>query len=404
MDIGIFGLWGMNIPVVTFGGFDYAFSEIGWRLAEQGHKVTIYCRRERYPENCRPRSYKGINLVYVPTIDIKDLSFLTALTNSLIYAFLRQKHDIYLFVNVGSGWHCFITKLLGKKVVLNVDGLDWFRGKWGRHAKFYFKSAANAGLFACDALITDAEAMVDYYKREFGRELEMIAYGAYIENSKDPSLISQFNIRPKEYYLIAGRLVPENNADLIMDAFKKVDTDKKLVIAGDANYDSIFHQKIRNNGDPRVIFTGWINDQDVLKELHCNSYAYLHGHSVGGTNPALLQALGCSNMIVALNTPFNSEVLDNGRYGIQFEGDVEDLRGKLQFVEDNPAKTNKYRQRGPERIREKYNWELITKKYLILLKEVMQGRSDSSRRIILFRIGILLALILVFTFIISKSS
>lgn len=138
------------------------------------------------------------------------------------------------------------------------------------------------------------------------------------------------------------------------------------------------HQNIRNNGDPRVIFTGWINDQDVIKELHCNSYAYLHGHSMGGTNPALLKALGYSNLIVALNTPFNSEVLDNGRYGIQFEGDVEDLRGKLQFVEDNPAKTNKYRQRGPERIREKYNWEQITKTYLNLLKEVMQDRSDSS--------------------------
>jgi len=97
------------------------------------------------------------------------------------------------------------------------------------------------------------------------------------------------------------------------------------------------HQKFRNNGDPHVIFTGWINDQYVIKELHCNSYTYLHGHSVGGTNPALLQALGYSNMINALNTSFNSEVLDNGRYGILFKG-----------VEDNPAKTNKYRQRGPE--------------------------------------------------------
>ena len=109
-------------------------------------------------------------------------------------------------------------------------------------------------------------------------------------------------------------------------------------------------------------------------------------------------------MIVALNTSFKSEVIDNGRNGIQFEGDVEDLRGKLQFVEDNPAKTNKYRQRGPERILEKYNWEQITKKYLNRVKEVMKGRSDSSRRIRLFRIGILLALILVFIFIISKSS
>jgi glycosyltransferase involved in cell wall biosynthesis len=284
---------------------------------------------------------------------------------------------------------------LGKRVILNVDGLDWVRGKWGRIARAYFRSAAHAGLFACDALVTDADAMVDFYVREFNRKLEMIAYGAYIENSEEPSLINKFDVEPEGYYLIASRLVPENHADLIIDAFKGVQTDRKLIIAGDANYDSPFHQKIRNSGDPRVSFTGWINNQSEIKELHCNAYAYLHGHSVGGTNPALLKALGYSNMILALNTPFNSEVLDNGKYGILFEKDVEDLRSKIEFVEHNPTEIDKYRKIGPERIQEKYNWDDIADQYLELMREVINGRSESSSGIRVIQFGLIASILLI---------
>jgi glycosyltransferase involved in cell wall biosynthesis len=306
----------------------------------------------------------------------------------------KQKHDIYLFANVGSGWHCLLVRLFGKRVILNVDGLDWVRGKWGRIARTYFRSAAHAGLFACDALVTDADAMVDFYVKEFNRKLEMIAYGAYIENSKEPSLIKKFDVEPNGYYLIASRLVPENHADLIIEAFKGVQTDRKLIIAGDANYDSPFHQKIRNSGDHRIRFTGWIDNQSEIKELHCNAYAYLHGHSVGGTNPALLKALGYSNMILALNTPFNAEVLDNGKYGILFEKDVEDLRSKIEFVEHNPDEIEEYRHLGPERIQEKYDWDDISDQYLELMQGVNNGRSDSSTNIRKIQIGIMAIIIL----------
>lgn len=389
MNIGIFGLWGMNIGGISFGGFDTAFTEIAWRLAEQGHHVTIYCRRASYPADNRPEAYRGVRLVYVPTIDNKNVSFLIALTGSLFYAFLCGRHDVYLVANVGSGIHCLIARLMGKKVVLNVDGLDWVRAKWGWLAKRYFQVAARAALFACDVLITDADAMVDYYVREYGRKLEMIAYGAYIEDSTEPAIIAQYEVSPMQYYLVASRLVPENNADLIVEAFKEVHTDKKLLIVGSANYDSPFHQKIRNSGDPRVKLTGWINDPRLIKELHCNCYAYIHGHSVGGTNPALLKALGYGNMVLALNTPFNSEVLVNEEYGMLFEKDVQNLKEKILYVETNPEAAILYRRKAPQRVRTAYTWEKISERYLDLLKQVLNGRSDSRERVRLAQAGLL---------------
>jgi glycosyltransferase involved in cell wall biosynthesis len=235
--------------------------------------------------------------------------------------------------------------------------------------------------------------MVDFYVREYGRKLEMIAYGAYIENSEEPSVISQYGVAPMQYYLIASRLVPENNADLIIEAFKRVQTDRKLLIIGSTNYDSPFHQKIHNSGDPRVNFTGWINDQRMIKELHCNCYAYIHGHSVGGTNPALLKALGYSNMVLALNTPFNSEVLVNDKYGILFEKGVENLREKIAFIEENPEAAMAYRLKAPERIRTAYTWEKITAQYVDLLTQVLDGRSDSRQRMRMLQFGLLVALI-----------
>jgi glycosyltransferase involved in cell wall biosynthesis len=393
MDIGIFGLWGMNIPGVSFGGFAHGFTEIAWRLAEQGHQVTIYCRRKNYPLEFRLDTYKNVNLVYIPTIDTKNLSFVTAVTTSLFYALLMAKHDIYMFANVGSGIHCLIARLLGKKVILNVDGLDWVRGKWNRLASLYFQLGARTGLFACDALITDADAMVDFYVQNYDRKLEMIAYGADIEDSEEPTLIAQFGVSPRQYYLIASRLVPENHADLIIDAYKKLDTDRILLIVGDTNYESPFHQRIRNSGDHRVQFTGWIDDQRVIKELHCNCYAYLHGHSVGGTNPALLKALGYSNLILALNTPFNSEVLKRDEFGILFEKDVEDLKGKLEYVEKNSLEVDFYRQKAPQRIQQNYTWERITDQYLNLFTQVIGGRSDSRIRMRNLRLGLLIGLI-----------
>lgn len=364
MDIGFFGLWGMNIPGLSFGGFETVYSEVSSRLADIGHHVTVYSRRECYPEDNRPRHYRGVQIVYVPTLNTKNWSFLTATTSALGYALRHAHHDIYLFANVGSGFHCLIARLLGKRVVLNVDGLDWVRPKWNRFGQTYFKLAAKAALFSCDTLITDADAMVDFYLREFGRKLEMISYGAATEDSKDVSLLEQLQVKPRNYYLVITRLIPDNNVDVIVEAFKRIRTDRQLIIVGDVNYDGEYQRKLRQVDEPRIRFVGRIHSQDLIRELYCHCYAYVHGHSVGGTNPALLRALGYGAAVLALKTVFNAEVLSEARYGILWEKSADDLAAKLQDLEDDPQKAIELRVRGPERIRQGYTWEYVTKSML----------------------------------------
>jgi glycosyltransferase involved in cell wall biosynthesis len=394
MDIGFFGLWGMNIPGLSFGGFETVYSEVSSRLADMGHHVTVYSRRQCYPEDNCPRHYRGVQIVYVPTLNTKNLSFLTATTSALGYALLRAHHDIYLFANVGSGFHCLIARLLGKRVVLNVDGLDWVRPKWSRFGQIYFKLAAKAALFSCDALITDGDAMVDFYLREFGRKLEMISYGAATEDSKDVSLLEQLQVKPRNYYLVITRLIPDNNVDVIVEAFKRIRTDRQLIIVGDVNYDGEYQRKLRQVDEPRIRFVGRIHSQDLIRELYCHCYAYVHGHSVGGTNPALLRALGYGAAVLALKTVFNAEVLSEALYGILWGRSADDLAAKLQDLENDPQKAIELRIRGPERIRQGYTWEHVTKKYVDLLNHVLEGQSDSKRRILFVQWGILGAMVL----------
>ncbi|MGA7159798.1 MAG: DUF1972 domain-containing protein [Bacteroidota bacterium] len=388
MDIGIFGLWGMNIPTRTFGGFETVYSEVAIRLADLGHQVTVYSRRECYTTSQRIPNYKGVNIIYVPTINSKSLSFLTAITSAVGYAVVRKHHDVFLFVNVGSGFHCLAAKLFGKKTLLNVDGLDWARPKWNSMGQLYFKLAARAALFSCDVLLTDGNAMVEYYRREFHRTLDMISYGAYIEKSANAALLDELQLRPFEYYLVVTRLIPDNNIHLIVEEYQKVSSNRQLVVVGDANYDGDYQRQLRNVKDPRIRFVGRIHDQQLLKELYCNCYGYIHGHSVGGTNPALLKALGYGTAVLALNTPFNAEVLVNGTFGELWKKDAGDLLMKLQNFENNPDKVARLRAMAPQRIKEAYSWEQVTAQYVDLLDKVKNGRSDSLLRMKLFRLGL----------------
>jgi glycosyltransferase involved in cell wall biosynthesis len=364
----MFGLYGMPLPQLHFTGFETAFGEIAPRLVEAGHEVTIYCRSSHYPEELRVPEHRGVRLRFVPSPGGKNFSAVTATLFAVLHALARGRYDIYLFVNVGMGHHAALCRLFGRRVVMNVDGLDWKRAKWGAVAKFYFLSAAHSAMRFCHALITDAEAMRQFYLDEFSKETTMIAYGANIESSEDPSLIAPFGVEPDSYYLIASRLVPENHADLIAEAFLRAGSPKKLVIAGGANYDSPFHRKLRALQSERVILTGHIHDQRVVKELHCNCFAYVHGHSVGGTNPSLLKAMAYGNCILALDTVFNREVL--GGAGLLFARDQEALAEIMQRIEADPSLVADLRRRGPARITAEYTWEKITRQYDELLRDV----------------------------------
>lgn len=368
LRIAIFGSRG--IPH-TYGGAEAFLEELAPRLAERGHEVRVYCRRSLFQD--RRRRYRGVDLLYLPSIETKVLGTPTH-TVACMFHLLTHPVDVFLVLNIVNGFHCILPRLLGRTFAINVDGLDWKRGKWGRLARRYFYLNAKwIGKICPEGVITDAAEMQRIYQDEFSTPSTCIAYGANIESSEDPTIVRQYGLEPFQYYLIASRMVSENNPDLIVKAFEKLKTDKLLAVAGGVNYRSEFVRKLQQTRDPRIKFLGHVGNATHVKELHCNSYAYIHGHSLGGTNPSLVKALGYGNCILALNTPFNREVLEG--YGIMFEHDVDDLVRQMQAVEDDPEMAEEYRRHAPERIRQAYTWERITDQYEQFFYQLLQRRA-----------------------------
>jgi glycosyltransferase involved in cell wall biosynthesis len=363
---------GRGIPH-SYSGTEALVGQLAPRLAARGHEMIVYCRRSLFHE--RPAFYQGVRLIYLPSIETKVLG---SPTHTLLCAFdvLFRKVDIVLVMNIVNGLHCAVFRALGQQCAIMVDGQDWKRGKWGRFARSYFYwCAKHIGKICPRGVITDAMGMQQIYLDEFGTTSACIASGTDIQLSIKPEIVSKYGLEPFKYYLIASRLVPENNADLILKAFERVRTERLLAIAGTANYKSKFVERLKETKDPRVRFLGHIDEPEHMKELHCNTYAYVHGHSLGGVNPALLKALGCGNCVLALNTPFNLEPLQN--YGIPFEDNVDDLARKLQEIENDPDRASEYRRRAPERIREAYSWETITNQYEEFFLRLVAGEDPT---------------------------
>lgn len=274
-------------------------------------------------------------------------------------------------MNAANSPLCIIPKIFGKKVVINVDGLEWKRKKWGKFAKKYYQFAEKVSTIFSNRVISDSMGIKDYYLERYKTDSTFIAYGAQIEESEKPEILNEYNLKPNEYFFVASRLEPENNGDLTVKAFEKVKTEKKLVIAGGANYESAYIEELRKTKDSRIIFLGPVYKEGHIKELHCNCYAYVHGNEVGGTNPALLKALGYGNTVLALNVNFNSEVVRTA--GILYERSPEDLAKKMQFLIDNPEYRNEFKQKAIDRILEEYTWKKITDKYEDFFSDVIKG-------------------------------
>jgi glycosyltransferase involved in cell wall biosynthesis len=369
LRLAIFG--GRGIPS-TYSGTEAFFVEIAPRLVERGHDVIVYCRKSLFTE--RPPEYKGVRLIYLPSIETKNLGTFTH-TFACMFDVLRRNVDAMLVTNVANAFHCVIPRLLRQKCAINVDGIEWKRGKWGPVGKFYFYSNARlCGKILPKGVVTDAYGMRKLYLEEFGTPSACIAYGANIEGSSNPEVVEQYGLERGNYYLIASRLVPENNAALIVEGFKKAATRRVLAIAGDANYRAKFIEDLKATAGDRVRFLGHVGSIEHVKELHCGAYAYIHGHMMGGTNPALLKALGFGNCILAHDNPFNAEVI--GGAGLLFK-DEDDLARKIELIETQPQVAEDLRRRAPDRIRARYTWDHITDQYEELFYQLAAGEDPT---------------------------
>ena len=216
-------------------------------------------------------------------------------------------------------------------------------------------------------IITDAEEMRKIYLNEFNCDSEVIAYGANIKESQNQSLIEKYFLEKRQYYLIVGRLIPDNNSDLIINEFIKSNTTKKLVVVGDVPYKDKYAEHVKTIDDERLIFTGYITDQVLLAELYHNCFVYFHGHEYGGTNPTLLKALAYGCSILALDTVFSKEVLDGENYGLYFSKEEGSLVKKIELLEGNYDLVVEYRKKSGNRISENYTWDKIVNQYWKLL-------------------------------------
>lgn len=373
MKIAILGIRG--IPS-SYSGLETIIGELAPCLVERGHKVTVYCRRSLFKD--RPPMYKGVQLRYLPSIEHKMFSTFSHSLLAMLDAVWKD-YDVVFAMNVANGPFGLFAKIFRKPCILNVDGMEWLRPKWNRLAKWYFRFSAKLAKRFWDVLVTDATEMRRLYQVEFGADSVYIAYGANIEYSSCPEILKQYGLEKYGYFLIASRLVPDNNADLIVEAFVKANTDKVLAIAGGADYkgnkiERAFFDELKSLANDKVKFLGHISDQEHIKELHCNCYAYIHGHQYGGINPSLLKALAYGNCVLALNTPFNAEVLNGTEFGVLFEKDVTDLVHKLKYITENSEVPEVYRKKARTRILDRFTWDKIADEYASLFEEVVHRK------------------------------
>lgn len=362
MKIAIIGSRGY--PYV-YSGYETFISEVAPRLVKQGVEVHVYCHKHLFKE--KPKEVNGVYLHYMPCIKSKSLSQLSNSFLCTVHA-LFKSYDLLLYVNSANGVFGPFTKIFRKRTAINVDGLEWLRPKWkGLGAKVFYYSSKMATKWM-DIIITDAEEMRKVYLKEFKTDSTVIAYGANIRYSSKAQLIEKWHLKKDEYYLIVGRLIPDNNALLILQAFVASKSKKKLVIVGDVPYEDEYATSIKQIKDERLLFTGYVNGSEQLAELYHNCFAYFHGHEFGGTNPTLLKALAYGCAILALDTVFSREVLNGDEYGFYFSNKTESIIQLLVSVETNSNQLNIYKEKSRKRITENYTWEKIADQYFELVK------------------------------------
>ena len=366
MKIALIGTRG--VPA-QYGGFETCAEELGKRLVERGHNITVYCRAGYYKE--KRSFYLGMELVTIKEPGIKPLETLLHTFFSLLHA-IRKDYDILLVFNSANSPWILLPKIAGKKVILHVDGLEWKRDKWSTLGKKYYKFAEWLSTKYSIELISDSKEIQKHFFESYGKKTHYLSYGAYLKHSHNISLLDRFNLRPHEYFLQVTRFEPENNSLLSVRAFEQIDTEKQLVLVGGLKYRTPYVMAMFATKDPRIHFLGFIYEKDLLRELFCNSYAYIHGNEVGGTNPALLEAMACGNYVVSRDVPFNREVLQDA--GIYFKKSTRDLREKLVWTLQNEELLIKNKQKAKKIIQQNYNWDSVVDKYERLFQSILKGQ------------------------------
>ena len=356
------------------GGVEIVVEELCTRMVAQGHNVTCYNRGGHHVsgseyDSKRLKEYKGIKLKTVPTIEKKGLA---AVSSSFFAALCCAfgKYDVVHIHAEGPAFFCWLPKLFHKRVIVTVHGIDWQREKWksGFGSKFIHKGEKNAVKYA-DEIIVLSKGVQDYFEKIYGRKTVFIPNGVSNHIERKPQIIkNKFGLDKDEYILFLGRLVPEKGIKYLIEAFKQVDTEKKLVIAGGSSDTSEFENEMKElaKEDKRIIFTGFVQGQD-LEELYSNAYVYALPSDLEGMPLSLLEAMSYGNCCLVSDIPECAEVVEDKAL-IFKKADVKDLQSKLQDACDHSEKVDAHKKQAADFICSKYNWDEIVQATLKLYR------------------------------------
>lgn len=353
------------------GGIEIVVEELVCRMADMGYSVTCYNRRGHHVSGAdfdskKSKEYYGVKLKNVWTLDKKGLA---AVSSSFFAAICAAfgRYDIVHFHAEGPCFMLWLPKFFGKRCIATIHGLDHMRAKWGKFASWYIRSGEKCAVKHADEIIVLSENVYKYFKDVYNRETVFIPNGvAPAEDAEAAFIKEKFRLSKNEYILYLGRLVPEKGVKYLIEAYRKLNTDKKLVIAGGSSdtraYEEELHTVADNN--PDIIFTGFVQGR-ILEELYSNAYIYVLPSDLEGMPLSLLEAMSYGNCCVTSDIPECAEVV--GSYGVQFEkGNIDDLCNKLQCLCDAPEIVADYKSKSAEYICKKYNWEDVTERTLNL--------------------------------------
>lgn len=358
----------MNVAIVgtrgipgNYGGFETFAEEISIRLNCNANRISVYCDND----SSKLKSFNGVNLEY--SRYNKTNNPILFYLDSIFKA--SKKNDVMIVAGVGGSIFYFIPKFYGCKICTNIDGIESKRDKWSFFKKLYLKIAERFAILFSDIIIADSNGIKEYLLKKYGnidKRIRVIEYGAYLNDESDNNLIHKYDLRFNDYYLVVSRLEPENNIKMIIRGYLNAPTDRPLIIVGNINNND-YVKNILSFASEKVRFLGGIYDKNELNSIRHGCFAYFHGHSVGGTNPSLLEALGAKNISICHDNVFNREVTNSLMFYFNNSSDV--TKSIINCESLDQASREQLKEAAALKIKCYYNWESMAKKYFTLLSE-----------------------------------
>lgn len=361
MKIAIIGIRG--IPF-TYSGFEVFAEELAVGLAKKNHQLTVYCRKIYFKNKIS--NYKGVRLVYLPTVKTKYFETIIHSFFSSLHACLFGNYDLIYFLGVSNAPFTLLPRFFGIKTLINIDGLDWKREKWNFIGKFFLKSCEFLVLLLPTATITDSQYIKNYYSKKYNRVIKYFPYGFFKSSNKKIRSLKKFVLIKNQYLIWVGRFVPDNHLQEIIIAFKKIKTNYKLLIVGDDIYQSQYKKYILDliKNDHRIVVTGFLPHNECAYFMK-NAFVYIETKRSGGTHPSLIDAMGLGCLVVSNNHEANKLIIENNGFYYNIRDPIKSLKKILETIIcwKDYDKIKRIKSDIKKRAEIQYSWKKIINSY-----------------------------------------